>query len=422
MIADIPLKWVVSYNDASLPESTDESTRIRYVEISDVNETDGITGTADVVFGEAPSRARRVLRRGDVVVSTVRTYLRAVAAVGTSYDGAICSTGFAVLRARGVDERFLKYAVLDRAFMDQVVARSTGVSYPAINASDLVRIRIPLPRPHVQRAIADYLDRETAQIDAFIAKNEELIALLTERRTAVITHAVTRGIDASARLKASGVAWLGEVPERWAVQRLASTVERARNGVWGSDPEGGEEDLRCVRVADFDRPRQRIHDDAHTMRKITASERAGRVLRNGDLLLEKSGGGEKSPVGFVVLYDRDEPAVCSNFVARVQLRNEMDPRFWTYVHGAMYRQRITERSLKQSTGIQNLDQSVYFNEYVAVPPYSEQSQIADYLERKSAEIDGAVDTARLGIQLARERRAALISAAVTGKIDVGVVS
>ena len=221
-------------------------------------------------------------------------------------------------------------------------------------------------------------------------------------------------------LTASGVEWLGDVPSHWPVQRLASTVARARNGVWGSDPDGGDADLRCVRVADFDRPKQRIHDDAHTLRKVSASERAGRVLRNGDLLLEKSGGGEKSPVGFVVLYDRDEPAVCSNFVARVELRAGMDPKFWTYVHGAMCRLRITEKSLKQSTGIQNLDQSAYFNEYVAVPPYREQCAIAEQVERRTAEIDAAVSTARHSVALARERRAALISAAVTGKIDVGV--
>lgn len=152
------------------------------------------------------------------------------------------------------------------------------------------------------------------------------------------------------------------------------------------------------------------------------SERAGRVLKTGDLLLEKSGGGEKSPVGFVVLYDRDEPAVCSNFVARVALVPGMDPRYWTYVHGALYRLRITERSLKQSTGIQNLDQASYFNELVAVPPSFEQTTIADFLDERTASIDAATAIAGQAIELALERRAALISAAVTGKIGVGVVA
>ncbi len=320
---------------------------------------------------------------------------------------------------RQLDMRYAYYA------FPMYILRNAGENIygaPILNQTRLAQAKVAFPPLSEQRAIADYLDRETAQIDAFIAKNEELITLLTERRAAVIAHAVTRGTDAGASLQASEVEWLGEVPSHWSVQRLASTVARARNGVWGADPEGGDDDLRCVRVADFDRPMQRIHDDAHTLRKLTPSERAGRTLRNGDLLLEKSGGGEKSPVGFVVLYDRDEPAVCSNFVARVELREGMDPKFWTYVHGAMYRLRITERSLKQSTGIQNLDQSAYFNEYVAVPPYREQRAIAEDIEQRTADIDAAVGTARRGVELARERRAALISAAVTGKIDVGVAA
>lgn len=329
----------------------------------------------------------------------------------------IITSAYLALRLRNVEPRFMAYQFRAIDLMKVFYSMGGGLRQ-SIGFGDLKRLRVLTPPVEEQQAIADYLDRETAQIDAFIAKNEELIALLTERRAAVIAHAVTRGVDDSVPLKASGVEWLGDVPIHWSVQRLASTVARARNGVWGADAEGGEEDLRCVRVADFDRPRQRIHDDAHTLRKLTASERDGRILRNGDLLLEKCGGGEKSPVGFVVLYDRDEPAVCSNFVARVQLHEEMDPRFWTYVHGSMYRLRITEKSLKQSTGIQNLDQSAYFNEYVAVPPYREQCAIADHIERRAAKIDAATATASRSVELARERRAALISAAVTGKISV----
>lgn len=317
----------------------------------------------------------------------------------------------------GHDARWLRY-MLSTMNLGQY---STSAAQPGISVDTVTSKRAPVPPLGEQRAIADYLDGETAQIDAFIAKNEELIALLTERRAAVIARAITKGL-LEAELKESGIAWIGDVPKRWSVQRLATTVLRARNGVWGEEPDGGADDIRCVRVADFDRPHQRIHDASYTTRKVSRSDRAGRVLKKGDLLLEKSGGGEKSPVGFVVLYDRDEPAVCSNFVARVQLKSGMESRFWTYVHGAMYRLRVTERSLKQSTGIQNLDQSMYFNEYVAVPPSREQCEIADYLDKRTAQIDAATEVARRGVALARERRAALISAAVTGRIDVGVAA
>ncbi|GAA2909967.1 type I restriction enzyme S subunit [Microbacterium keratanolyticum] len=370
--------------------------------------------------GALHNGATRWAPKGSVLVALAGQGKTKGMAARLEIDSTLNQSLAAIVPGPSIDYRFLQYWLTSN--YGNIRGLAGGDLRDGLNLQHIGSIQVPRPPVEVQRAIADYLDRETAQIDAFIAKNEELITLLTERRAAVIAHAVTRGIDAKAPLKKSDVEWLGDVPSHWSVQRLASTVARARNGVWGADPEGGGEDLRCVRVADFDRPTQRIHDAAHTLRKLTPSERAGRVLRNGDLLLEKSGGGEKSPVGFVVLYDRDEPAVCSNFVARVELRAGMDPKFWTYVHGAMYRLRITEKSLKQSTGIQNLDQSAYFNEYVAVPPYREQCVIAEQVERRTAEIDAAVATARLSVELARERRAALISAAVTGKIDVGVTT
>ncbi|MFD8771072.1 restriction endonuclease subunit S [Microbacterium oxydans] len=376
-----------------------------------------ISKPSELIAREALANgATRWAPKGSVLVALAGQGKTKGMAARLEIDSTLNQSLAAIVPGASLDYRFLQYWLTSNYL--NIRGLAGGDLRDGLNLQHIGSIQVPRPPVEEQRAIADYLDRETAQIDAYIAKNEELIAILSERRAAVIAEAVTRGIDAAASMKASGVEWLGAIPVHWSVQRLASTIARARNGVWGSEPEGGAEDLRCVRVADFDRPRQRIHDRAHTLRKLSASERAGRVLRNGDLLLEKSGGGDKSPVGFVVLYDRDEPAVCSNFVARVQLREGMDPTFWTYVHGALYRLRITEKSLKQSTGIQNLDQSAYFNEYVAVPPYQEQRVISDYLERRSGETDAAIGTARRGVQLARERRAALISAAVTGKIDL----
>jgi len=417
-----PLRRVASILNGGTPPSSDPALwegNVPFATPPDLNGLDGAPlRRTERSVSEAGRAHSGMAPRGSILLST-RAPIGHIARV-TAQPVAFNQGCRALVPRQNHEPRFLAYALV--AAREQMEARGLGTTFLELSAASLADIQVPLAPTAAQRAIADYLDRETAQIDAFIAKNEELIALLIERRAAFIARAVTRGVDASVQLMESGVEWLGSVPVHWSVKRLASTVAHARNGVWGADPEGGEEGLRCVRVADFDRPKQRIHDDALTLRKVTPSERAGRVLQNGDLLLEKSGGGEKSPVGFVVLYDRDEPAVCSNFVARVQLRQEMDPRFWTYVHGVLYRLRITEKSLKQSTGIQNLDQSVYFNEYVAVPPYQEQRSIADHIEHGTAEIDKTIAAARRGIELARERRAALITAAVTGKIDVGVVA
>src|SRR5699024_10458018 len=131
------------------------------------------------------------------------------------------STGFAVFRPRGTHPGFLGYALLNDQFLHEVVARSVGVSYPAISASALASVSIYVPDLETQALIADYLDRETAEIDAFIADQEELIALLTERRAATIAQAVTKGLDSTSSMKPIGIEWLGAVPASWRVSRLS---------------------------------------------------------------------------------------------------------------------------------------------------------------------------------------------------------
>lgn len=416
MIMGIPLKWVASYNDETLPETTADETSIRYIEISDVNEVDGITAAEILTFGDAPSRARRVVREGNVIVSTVRTYLRAVAAVGRDHHGAIASTGFAVLRAQTVDERFLKYAVLDRVFMDQVVARSTGVSYPAINASDLVRIRIPVPSVEEQQAIADYLDRETAQIDAFIAKNKELIALLTERRAATVNRAVTQGLKPGVETKSSGVNWLGDVPAHWTVAGLARFAKTV-SGVGFPENEQGVEDaeiafykVNALGQADADGVIRKAWD---TVSLETARRLRAKVLPPGTILLAK--------IGAALLLGRvrrtDRRACIDNNMMSVVPAADLDPRFASYAL-----QTFDFEALANPGTVPSMDMYALMHRETAVPPLEEQVEIANYLDRRLKEIDSALQTSRRCIALARERRAALISAAVTGKMDVGVAA
>lgn len=355
----------------------------------------------------APKRAER----GDVLVS-VRAPVGAVNIADRNYG---IGRGLCAIRPIESHSRYIYWWLLDSRELLNSLA--TGSTFGAIAADDLKGLRVPIADRNTQFSIAAFLDRETAEIDAFIADQEELIALLAERRAATITRAVTKGLNPSVPMRDSGVPPIGAIPSSWEVMRIAASIESVKNGTWGSDP-GGAHDLRCVRVADFDRASQSVHDRNVTFREVLPSDRVGRILRRGDLLLEKSGGGDNSPVGFVVLFDSDEPAVSSNFVARMRLKAGMDPRFWTYVHGANYRSRLTRRSIKQSTGIQNLDSTNYFNEAAAVPPCFEQIQIADYLDRETGKLDATVADALESIALSKERRAALISAAVTGKIDV----
>jgi|SRR5690625_929467 len=213
--------------------------------------------------------------------------------------------------------------------------------------------------------------------------------------------------------KDSGVEWLGQVPEHWEVKRIKWSVSDIRNGIWGNDPQNDENDITCIRVADFDRERLRVSLDNPTMRNVLSKERLPRLLFKGDLLIEKSGGGENQPVGVVVLYDSDKAAVCSNFVARMTLRDGMNPSYWRYMHAASYSARLNIPSIKQTSGIQNLDQNSYLDELVPYPPAREQVEIAAGINRVVNCIDALISKKTRFIELLQEKRQALITRAVT---------
>ena len=213
-----------------------------------------------------------------------------------------------------------------------------------------------------------------------------------------------------------GVEWLGDVPAHWEVKRLRVTVQSSQNGVWGAEP-NGENDIACARVADFDRIRLRADMGKPTFRSIESGVIQTHLLYPGDLLLEGSGGGEKQPVGAVVLFDSKKPAVCSNFIAQLRPSNGFESRFLTYLHFTLYSARVNVRSIKQSTGIQNLDKASYLNEAVALPPLPEQRSIAAFLDRETARIDELVSRKERLIGLLQEKRTARITRAVTRGLD-----
>ncbi|MBN1536525.1 MAG: restriction endonuclease subunit S [Anaerolineales bacterium] len=212
--------------------------------------------------------------------------------------------------------------------------------------------------------------------------------------------------------KDTGVAWLGQVPNNWGIDRIRWSVTMCKNGIWGSELEGNE-GIICVRVADFDREHSRVSLKNPTFRLLEPTEEVDRILQSGDLLLEKSGGGEKQPVGFVVLYEHDKEAVYSNFIARMPIAPGQDSRYWNYLHRYYYFVRVNMRSIKQTTGIQNLDSYSYLCEQAPYPPLPEQTAIADFLDRKTAQIDAVIAKKQRLIDLLREERNALISHAVT---------
>lgn len=191
-----PLKHYVSHNDESLSNNTDKEYQLKYIDIGNVNSDGQIVEIVNYKFKDAPSRARRIVKNGDVIISTVRTYLKAIAQISNDKD-IIVSTGFSVLRPKSnIDSKFLNLVVRANYFIETVCANSFGVSYPAINSSELVTLKLSVPNTiKEQKEIVNFIETETTKIDKTITTIEKEIDLVEEYKTVLIAEAVTGKID-----------------------------------------------------------------------------------------------------------------------------------------------------------------------------------------------------------------------------------
>jgi type I restriction enzyme, S subunit len=184
-------------------------------------------------------------------------------------------------------------------------------------------------------------------------------------------------------------------------------------GVWGEDAQDGE-GIICIRAADFITHELRHSKKDLTRRQYELRDILTRQLQKGDLIIEKSGGGDNQPVGRVVSFELDETAVCSNFLERLRPNQDiLHPRFGAYLLYSLWASRAVIPFIKQTTGIQNLDASEYFAQVVTTPPLSEQRAIADHLDRETAKLDTLIAAKQRLLDLLVEKRRALITQAVT---------
>ncbi|KAF2335383.1 restriction endonuclease subunit S [Flavobacterium ginsenosidimutans] len=189
------LKYVVSCNDDALNDKHDKDSIINYIEIGDVSLENGVENFTKMRFSQAPSRARRIIKENDIILSTVRTYLKAITKVNVDYNNFIVSTGFAVLRAQKIKSDFLGVVVKSESFIDEIISLSVGVSYPAINSSVLLNISIPVPPESEQLAISRKIDKEFNSFQKTILKIESAIDKLQIYRQSLISEVVTGKID-----------------------------------------------------------------------------------------------------------------------------------------------------------------------------------------------------------------------------------
>ena len=236
-LGEVPAHWEVlrlkswlGINERVLSEDTDPDYTFAYLDIGSVD-TGRLTGRPGRIrFSDSPSRARRVVSSGDTIVSTVRTYLKAVWHAEGPAAHLVASTGFAVLTPRrGTLPRFVSYVCRSDPFTDRVTAESVGIAYPAIAESMLGTFKVCVPPLPEQAAIVRFLDHADRRIRRYIHAKEKLIELLEEQKRAIIHEAVTGGIDVRTgrpypAYRDSGVEWLGAVPAHWSVSRLGALL------------------------------------------------------------------------------------------------------------------------------------------------------------------------------------------------------
>lgn len=289
---------------------------------------------------------------------------------------------------------------------------------PSMTQTDYGDMYIPLPSLAEQEAIAAWLDEKCGEIDAAIAKVDREIELIDELKQSEISRVVTRGLNPDAPLRPSGIDWIGDVPEHWFNTRIKFNILRSAAGVWGDDEKGDENDIVCFRIADFDYDERCLSTEKITIRNIESKQLEGRYLSKGDLLIEKSGGGESTPVGRVVYCNYNGKATYTNFIHSITLSDSVDSRFFLYYFNMLYSNKINLLFFNQTTGLQNLQVSDYLGQSICLPPLSEQQAIADYLDKKCAEIDGLKAKLNRKRETLTELRQSIISEVVTGKRKV----
>lgn len=404
------LKNVVTYNDEALDERTDPDFEIEYVDISSVSLTKGIEGSETLKFEKAPSRARRKVKHGDIIVSTVRTYLKAIAPISNPPDNMIVSTGFAVVRPLDkFHSGYAGYLLQSNGFVGDVVANSVGVSYPAINASDLVRIAAVEPPFDEQEAIARFLDFKTAQIDALIARKKTLLEKLAEKRTALISHAVTKGLDPSVPMKDSGVEWLGEIPESWKTTRIKFLGSLLLGLTYSPDDVVSDGGTLVLRSSNVQNGRLDLTDCVYVSCDIPQ-----KILTKPDDILICSRNGSRALIGKCALLT--EEVAGQTFGAFMTVLRSQHARFLYYVLNSTLFKFQSGRFLTST--INQLTTQTLGDFEIALPPENVQGEIVLHLDALTEAIDQQVDKVQCVIDRLTEYRSAIITDAVTGKIDV----
>ncbi len=338
--------------------------------------------------------------------------------VGHVRERGIITSAYTALKKKSrrmSSARYFYYLLHAYDLMKVFYGMGAGVRQ-SLGFDELKKIRLLVPDEDEQESIVQFLDRETARIDALIQKKQRLIELLKEKRQAVITQAVTKGLDPSVPTKDSGVEWLGVVPEHWSVAKLRWLATLQGGIAKGKDVVGKDSvTMPYLRVANV----QDGYVDLSEVKEIEVlkSDVKRYLLRQQDVLMNE--GGDNDKLGRGTVWNGDiEPCLHQNHVFSIRTEQRLLPEWLAlYSRSHSAKAHFFLRS-KQSTNLASISSSNIMDTSVPVPPLDEQRTILSYVDTTIERFDRLEVNASRSIELLKEHRSALITAAVTGQIDV----
>ena len=392
----------------------DDPEGIPYVRPTDMTDENGIVDPEAILHTSktiAESYSRSAIHEGDLVCSIGPSFGK-VMVTPRWLDGGNLTQGTARIAVRpSVHPRFIFWTLRASVSTQQWDKSVGGATFRSLNLGPLAETWISLPPGMEQLAIGNFLDCETAKIDALVTEQQRLTDLLKEKRQAVISHAVTKGLNPDAPMKDSGVKWLGEVPEHWNICILKRAFVSIDYGISNAlDSEGA---VAILRMGNIENGQVVIND-----LKYTDSVDPNLLLNPGDLLYNRTN--SLDLVGKVGMFRGDDsiPVSFASYLVRLRVVKESLPEFFAYLLNTDGVLGLARANAFVAIGQCNLNPTRYGQIDAAIPPKWEQEQIVHFLDSEVGAFETLISEAQRSIDLLQERRIALISAAVTGQIDV----
>ena len=408
------LKMFAPLTDAKV--EANEEQPVPYIGMENVESwTGNLSFTSDVV----PTGTANEFKAGHTLFGKLRPYL--AKACNPDFDG-LCSTEFLVLKCIGADSRAFLYSLLAGGFVKLVDSSAYGSMMPRASWNFVGNCILPVAPAPEQHAIANFLDRETAKIDTLVAKKRTLIERLKERRAALISRTVTSGLPPDAarmsglnpypKLKPSGIDWLGDVPKHWEISpiKFAARIESGHTPSRSVDEYWTDCEIPWISLNDsrYLRTHDYISDTVYQINELGLANSSARLLPPRSVVFARD-----ATIGLCAITAR-QMTVSQHFVAYV-CGLSLLPEYLLVSLKAMkqHLERLSMGSTLATIGMDDVRSLV-----CSLPPYSEQNLIVDFIVTATEELDRLISKIETAIERLKEYRTALITAAVTGKIDV----